>query len=535
MIVNQPIGLDMKLYKHQLSLIYKMELLENQKSVEYKNQIKETILGINADPSGSGKTYSMIGLIIRDKMSWDIDTPYILETITYEAGSMIKNISINRYIKLKPTLILVSPSILLQWEEELSHSNLNVETITSKKDVDSVIPNNHDVILVTTTMYNILIASYSNYIWKRFIFDEPGHTRISNMKYVQAGFNWLVTATPNIISEYHYNCKNSMMKTIIGDSYLDFNTQFEYIILKNDQKLIDVSFKLPSIEHHTYICFQPILKVIDGLVNSTIKTLIEAGNISEAIVIMGGTSANNIVELIHNKLQKELDIINDKINNNDEDISELQNKCKHLENQISDLSERYTNMLQSPCNICMESITDPVLELHCHNIFCGKCLLNWLHTKDNCPLCRNTIKMEDLIYVDTKSILSEPCSTNKRLHTKNEEIISIINDKNDGKFIIFSTYDESFEPICTVLDDNNISFVIISGTVSKRQKDINRFKSGNCKVIFINSKFNSAGINLTETTDIILYHEMTISTQNQIIGRAQRIGRKDPLHIHHLI
>ena len=50
-----------------------------------------------------------------------------------------------------------------------------------------------------------------------------------------------------------------------------------------------------------------------------------------------------------------------------------------------------------------------------------------------------------------------------------------------------------------------------------------------------NSKFNSAGINLTETTDIILYHEMTISTQNQIIGRAQRIGRKDPLHIHHLI
>ena len=144
MIVNQPIGLDMKLYKHQLSLIYKMELLENQKSVEYKNQIKETILGINADPSGSGKTYSMIGLIIRDKMSWDIDTPYILETITYEAGSMIKNISINRYIKLKPTLILVSPSILLQWEEELSHSNLNLETITTKKDVDSVIPNNHD-------------------------------------------------------------------------------------------------------------------------------------------------------------------------------------------------------------------------------------------------------------------------------------------------------------------------------------------------------------------------------------------------------
>jgi SNF2 family DNA or RNA helicase len=465
-------------------------------------------------------------------MEWDLNTPYISETITYEGGNMIKNIIIKRYTKLNPTLILVSSSILNQWEEELSYSNLKVETITSKRDVDSIIPNNYDVILVTTTMFNILISSYSNHIWKRFIFDEPGHTRISNMKYIQAGFNWFVTASPNTISEYHYNCKNSMIKTIIGDSYLDFNTQFEYIILKNDEEIINKSFKLPDIIHHTHICFQPIVKVIDGLDNSGIKILIDKGNISEAIVVMGGTSTKNIVELISTKLEKELEKLGKKIENDGN--NELQNKYNNIEKQILDLPEKY-NMINSQCNICMETIKDPVLESNCYNIFCGKCLFNWLKTKNNCPLCRNVIKMEDLIYVDKNGKNSDKDSNITRLRTKTEEIVDIISNKKDGNFIIFSVYDESYEPICKILKDNNIGFVIISGKVSKRQKDINKFKTGDCNVIFLNSKFSSAGINLTEATDIIFYHKMCQSAEKLIIGRAHRIGRKDTLNIHHLI
>jgi len=39
---------------------------------------------------------------------------------------------------------------------------------------------------------------------------------------------------------------------------------------------------------------------------------------------------------------------------------------------------------------------------------------------------------------------------------------------------------------------------------------------------------------LQEATDIILYHEMSKNTQNQIIGRANRIGRLVSLNVHHL-
>ena len=53
-------------------------------------------------------------------------------------------------------------------------------------------------------------------------------------------------------------------------------------------------------------------------------------------------------------------------------------------------------------------------------------------------------------------------------------------------------------------------------------------------MIFLNSNFNGAGINLQEATDIILYHEMPLNVQNQIIGRANRIGRTEALNVHHL-
>ena len=64
---------------------------------------------------------------------------------------------------------------------------------------------------------------------------------------------------------------------------------------------------------------------------------------------------------------------------------------------------------------------------------------------------------------------------------------------------------------------------------------INNYKNGNINVIFLTSTQDSAGINLQETTDIILYHQMSSSTKNQIIARAERIGRTKELNVHQLL
>ena len=89
--------------------------------------------------------------------------------------------------------------------------------------------------------------------------------------------------------------------------------------------------------------------------------------------------------------------------------------------------------------------------------------------------------------------------------------------------------------ISSALEDNRIIFKEIKGSVETRQKSINSFKNGNVQVIFLNSRYYGAGINLEETTDIIIYHSMSESSQSQIIGRANRIGRETSLKVHHLL
>ena len=192
-------------------------------------------------------------------------------------------------------------------------------------------------------------------------------------------------------------------------------------------------------------------------------------------------------------------------------------------------------MLNNSCIICYDKLKNPILEPLCQTLFCGDCLLKWLKTNNNCPTCRRTIIAHNLVYVSRNKIVNTVESYNTKPITKLCKIVQLINNKTEGKFLIYSSYDETFKPICNILTENNISFVILKGSVNNRQYILDNYKNGTIKVIFLNSNFNSAGLNLQETTDIILYHNMLSSTQLQIIGRAERIGRQNNLHVHHLV
>jgi SNF2 family DNA or RNA helicase len=174
------------------------------------------------------------------------------------------------------------------------------------------------------------------------------------------------------------------------------------------------------------------------------------------------------------------------------------------------------------------------MEPSCQNVFCGKCLLEWGKTKQTCPLCREVIKINELIYIQNDENKDEIKQTENKIKTKLETVINLIKNKPKGKFIIFSAWDQTFTPITHRLDQNNINYIEIKGATNTRIKNIEQFKNGDVNVIFLNSKFNGSGINLQEATDILIYHEMDPLTLSQVIGRANRIGRTIPLDVHHL-
>lgn len=539
-LAAQPEKLDITLFPHQLASIYKMERLETEKIVENNQGIfKETRIGINADQTGYGKTLSMIGLIVRDKMEWDNDIPFAWENINMESGGLIRSREIKRYDKIPTTLILVSPSIVSQWQKELYHTNLKVFLITSKRHIQTLNAFEYDVIIITPSMFNLLMICYAKHAWKRFIFDEPGHLRVPGMHSIVAGFYWFVTATPEAIIEKHSKC-GSFMREIVGEYGMSrIEDKFDGMIIRNSLGFVQASFSMPPTYHHYHSCYQPLFRMVTGLVNDTVLTMISAGNIEGAIYELGGKKTRNIADLIRRekmeelmKIQANIQIYRD-IKRDDKKLQDAIKQEKNILSQLEELEKRVDTMMKDNCSICMNKLYEPVLEPNCQNLFCGKCLLTWLEKSNTCPLCRSCVNPVELVYLSNTS--NKPTiSKSSRKSTQLEKVIELIKGKEDGKFLIFSAYDATFTPICRLLTENNITFSQIKGTQKIRQKNIENFSSGDTKVIFLNSIFDGAGINLQEATDIILYHKMPENTERQVIGRANRIGRTQPLQVHHL-
>jgi hypothetical protein len=485
-------------------------------------------------------TSSIIGLIIRDKFQWDVDTSYDELCISTQAEDHIKNYTTYQHDKLPTTLILAPSTIISQWKQELSKSDLVYTSVIEKNDVDSTNPVDYDVVLVTPYMYNLLIMSNSGLAWKRFIYDEPGHIRVQSMKPVVSGFKWLVTATPEAILPLHKMSRNSFMYKIIGGKKpYCHETTFRPITIKNDLEFVTNSFKMPPTHHHYHKCFQPVANSVRGFVKDIVNTMIEAGDIEGAIISLGGNKTDNIISLVKQRKQEEIEFIEaeikiSEIRKNNKRILEWGKKKTSVEQQIKELDKRFSDRLKKSCAICMEKMESPVLEPNCQNLFCGECLLTWLQKKMNCPLCRSHVDTTKLTYVETETEKKiKSCFSPSREKTKEETIIDILQNK-DGKFIIFSNFDNTFNIIQKILQENSIKYAQIKGTLKSIDENLKKYKEGELQVIFLNSKYNGSGLNLQETTDIIIYHEMPDATMTQILGRAQRIGRVSDLHVHYL-
>jgi hypothetical protein len=542
-LVSQPETLKIPLYPHQLASVYMMEKIEREKFREITShnttQTVYTKFAINADITGYGKSLSMIALLIRDKMEWNLSEMFSHDERVYST-EMIEIRRTTRFFRLPTTLLLVSPSLLKQWLKEFENSNLKVAEVSRKATAQKLAVADYDVVIVTPSYYNILTARFPDFAWKRFIIDEPNQTRVSAMHEIIAGFYWCISATPQLI----YNTfasnrlRSNFMSKLISDNAFIFNHKLSSILVKNPDEFVKSSFEMPQTVYKTYRCFSLIHGAINGIVNNRILKMIEVGNIQGAISSLGGKQTDNIIDLVLRNKKLELEEIQSKIRiwrlrNDSEKINEWIEKETQILREIQILNERFENILNENCVICYEKINEPVMEPTCQNVFCGKCIFTWLQSHRNCPMCRANINPQTLTYINVEN--KKFIETQPRERSKEDVIASILSEKPNGKFIIFSESDTTFDTIRRVLEQNKILFGEIKGTVDRRSNLIARFRDGNLPVLFLNSQYNGAGINLQNATDIILYHKMPETLNIQIIGRANRIGRKESLVVHQLL
>ena len=551
-------GMKKRLYPHQVAALQKMEEREREKRIRAFHYEIDLQLGLYSDIAGFGKTVTMIALMLRDAMPWNLAEDMVKSTIIHVCGNgYIVKRSLTSYHRIRTSLVVATPLVLNQWKNELEETSLSYAVVTNRKACDRVDPNDVEVLLTTPTYYNHMIDRFPSCAWKRFIYDDPTHCRIPSMRPLVAGHLWMLSATPDMLLYQHRSSTNHFMSSIFCNN-LDYNI-YKHLIIKNPDEFVRESFRLPPREDIFHQCYEPIVWVVRDIISPQILEMVSAGNIEGAVRALGGTSTSNLYDLVIQERQEALRVAEWKISRWDrQTVSDTENNNKlhkwvtrkeKILRELDEIKSRIQQVLnEDRCHICLDPFVEPIMVTCCHNLFCGKCILRWMNNQSTsaahtttCPLCRKTVTPDHLVHMMTNfsSLSGTDTVTTPTVRTKPSKIQAldaILTTYTDGRFIVFSSYDETFSKIREVLVETEMEYAELSGRRHEtRQRMINDFKECRLRVLFMNSFHDGAGVNLHEATDIILYHEMTDMMKTQIIGRAYRIGRTQPLRVHHLV
>ena len=535
-----------------------------------------TNVGIFGDMVGYGKTLIALALIaINNVENIHINNTYSKTFNNYKNYSYLNISSVNNLIIpvniiFNTTLVIVPRGpVYIQWENMIkTHTTLNVLSIENLTFIKKYLPkftgnnrqeiidfyNKYDLVLIKNTTLKLLYNYYYhdnnfNIInnWRRVIIDEA-HDIINQLKvHINYNYLWMISGTYEDLLKKVYNSNNSLIysntaKELMNDEFINL------MLVKNNNNFIKNSFKIPEPVEKYYLCKLPKnINVIKNFITDSILDKINANDITGAIKELGGKNENenDIIDLVSKELKRELfnkeaerDYITSLDISSEQKTLKLKTINIEIENQeekIKNLTERISYISSKTCSICMDLITNPIL-IECTHIFCGGCLIKWLKNNNNCPYCRTTINGTDkLIAIVNNSNNNEIENNinNTEILSKEDTLLKIINEKPEGRFLIFSKNENSFEKIKKELYKNNNKFELLKGTTSHMINILDKFKLGEINIILLNTQYAGSGIDISSATDVIIFHNMGIDKQ-QAIGRAQRVGRTKELYIHNL-
>lgn len=553
-----------ELKDHQKSLLYSMNNLENNYCEDDHFKVYSTI-GIISDCTGSGKSISMLAHIC--------NTPVYAPTekVIQQFGSFV-------YMKCKASddfvrsnLIVVPHSCVTQWQQYIKEfTTLTFQTVAKRKEIDNFnIEHIKQIVLCTSSMYNAFLTAH-RITWSRVIFDEADTINIPATYSPTANFVWFISSSlQNLLfpsGTYFEKCKlPNSNQTVVQRKYIDgikrvgyiretFRTLERYdadyviskIVLKNSDDYVKSSFQLPEPKINIVKCHTPsYLKMLMGVVNNDIIQLLNAGNIDGAIDKIGCPidSHENIIDSVTKHLNskmnnafRELEYLKSleftrqtDEDNNTKKIENLEKNIDTIKHKIECITERINSYKDDICNVCMDSHDNPTVVSCCQKVFCFQCITRCLNVKRECPQCRSQISTDSLIVIGEKKEKLAP-----EFPDKHEALSKILTNNPKGKYLIFSSHDQSFTYIEDALSSINQNFVRLMGSVHRVDSLLKRYKEGDLNVLMLNTSHYGTGLNLENTTDLIFYHKMSFDMEKQVIGRAQRVGRKIPLNIHYL-
>jgi len=440
---------------------------------------------------------------------------------------------------------------------------------------------NYDMIVVTSTLYNKLACFLNNNKVKlqRAIYDEVDNLNVPGCRSVDANFVWFVTASygnviyPKGLNKYEPSVgryvwyangikHSGFIKNILMDLYYNISRNLmKVLVVKNKESYVETSLSLPEMVSHYIQCKTPYaINVLNGLVDRNILNHLNADDIQGALQYINPShkaNEDNIVTRVIDKYTRQVTNINIQMNTareylydteaeRTEALSRLEKQLQQVQKKIDTITERIKS--NDLCTICYETVDQKTVTACCQNTFCFKCINLWLAQKKLCPLCKIPMDISKLYVIDndahneneaeeqTSDADAVDMTKPNKLNDKYQNLELILsNMKQDAKLLIFSAYENSFTNVIPILQRLDIKFDFLKGNGFQIQATIERYKNGNVNVLLVNTRQYGSGLNLENTTDMILFHKFDTEIEKQVIGRAQRFGRKQQLNVHYLL
>lgn len=542
------------LYPHQLADLHELVTREKEGMLRFsvpntnnKTIIFKTNVSIIGSACGAGKTLLVLALI---SLQHEIYPEKVMRSISLgSAGVLYEEVPHVQYSNC--TLLIVPQRLVKHWIVEiedrthLKYLLYKPGVLLTWQDIRGV-----DVVISTPTSYLLC----DRVIWKRVVVDEADTVKLGGKEILKYGHIHLITASYEGLASKRTGWVNGKLlkefvdykPTKLGHGLVTHARKaprfpiLNRLVVSCDADFIKASTKIPDYTEEVILCTTPgLLKASRQFISDEVAEMIASGDIEKAIVALGGKSGtgDNVMSLIRKNVEK--DIHNERVSlyaieqqeieerEKIERIKRSKEKLASLESRLVSICNNIKNVGTNECAICYDVLQAPTMLLCCHNTFCGKCIIEWfnryLHNK--CPLCNKKVDMKKEVVTITQENIQEN-SIQKGVPLKKVQCLEKICNNKD-RVLIFANHQGSLDYIGSFLRDAGIDSDVFYGTNSNVTT---KFKNNRLKTLICDPK-TTAGIALTDTDVLVLFHRMDPSLERQAIGRAHRVGRSKPLRV----
>lgn len=518
-----------QLYPHQTTMVNGMHNYRDKMIHGFlvENQAINGKIGIIGDYAGTGKTLCVLTYLASHVMF-----PRMTCELTNHSSKYFFSHELYKLSNNSSNLIIVPHSLFHQWSQEIGkHTTMSYVAIETKRCLkDSTVAKNiinSNFVLTTNKCYKFVqeYANQYNIEWNNIFIDEASSIYFNSsdppLKFQFIWFitnNWipLIFKNPSISKSSLYYLKNRIEMHPELEKWLLENMSYhydgvltsysflkEYLPVHHENRGLIV-LRNPCDIHSIHI--PPVInEVIQCQPNISFNSLISyylSRNMEPRI------TSNNILQLF-----QALDI-----------------ECIDIEHYINRQPKKcdmiHRKYKENECAICLETCEYTTIVNCCYSVYCGKCLLNNMLINYKCPLCRTQLS------INTISCLT-PVDTLFR--NKIDVCLDILNNNKNGKFIIYSSFNNIFYKLFEEIDKLGLKAERIDNGLFSLIKIVKNYNKGDTNVIFISNIEVIRGLSLESTSHLIFYHEQPVYELKQIlIHSGQRIGRQKALKIIHL-